>query len=96
MGSPNILIQDHQAASQVLMEDAASSETQLEKDVLPSSVALLVDLAPCTYSTEVSVILPVLSWDPLSRPQETTVFLPRSLPQGALLPQSAKTEPCLM
>ena len=80
----------------MLTEYAASSETQLEKDVLPSSIALLVDPAPCTYSAEVSVVLPVLSWDPLSRPQETTVFLPGSLPQGALLPQSAKTEPCLM
>lgn len=46
------------------------------------------------HSTEVSVVLPALSWDPLSQPQGTTVFLPRSLPQGALLPQSAKTELC--
>lgn len=64
----------------MLTEDAASSDTQLEKDVLPSSVALFADLAPCTDSAEASIILPVLSWDPLSRPQETTTFLPLSLP----------------
>lgn len=67
----------------MLAKDAASSETHLEKDVLPSSAALFVDPAPCTYSAEASSILPVLSWDPLSRPQETTMFLPPSLPHRA-------------
>lgn len=67
----------------MLAEDAASSETHLEKDVLPSSAALSVGPAPCTYSAEASSTLPVLSWDPLSRPQEATMFLPPSLPHRA-------------